>query len=107
MEVESAKHYYGKGHNCAQAILKAFQSKFNISDRQIEDASTLGRGKAKNGVCGALYAAGWLLPRNKSEILDKSFQSVAGSIKCKEIRKLNKLSCANCVEFCARFLKEE
>jgi len=92
--------------NCAQAILKAFQSVFGTSDDEIKTFKAAGGGKAPGGVCGALNAARHLL-RNPvlARELDTAFKREAGSARCKKIRKLKKLACGDCVALAARFLQ--
>ncbi|MCW3807542.1 C-GCAxxG-C-C family (seleno)protein [Plebeiibacterium marinum] len=101
------KLYHGKeGYNCAQAILKAFQPEYSISEHIITKASENGTGKAENGICGALYAAHYLLkePTNINKI-NQDFIVKGGSIRCKEIRRNRKLSCKECVKLAAENLQ--
>ena len=94
-----------KGYNCGQAILKAFQDVFDITDQQIEEFSAFGGGRAEDGVCGALHAARSLIKdEEKRKILDQKFLDMAGSLKCKEIRKLKRLDCKGCVQTVASIL---
>ncbi|MEI6437183.1 MAG: C-GCAxxG-C-C family (seleno)protein [Candidatus Omnitrophota bacterium] len=106
MSVEKAKaHYIGKpGYqklNCAQAVVRAFEDQFALSQDVVEKCATCGGGRAPDGECGALYAARVLLEKDHPEQVracENSLLSVAGSTKCKEIRAAKKLSCVGCVE---------
>ena len=93
--------------NCAQSILKAFQPAFGTADDEIAAFKTAGEGKTPGGVCGALYAATYLLgsPELAGE-LDAAFEREAGAGHCKKIRKLKKLTCGDCVALAARFLQD-
>nr|HPN73021.1 hypothetical protein [Candidatus Omnitrophota bacterium] len=59
------------------------------------------------GLCGALYATKLILESNDLDGFDdikEAFKKAAGSDKCREIRALKKLSCADCVSKAAEFL---
>ncbi|MCW3786678.1 C-GCAxxG-C-C family (seleno)protein [Plebeiibacterium sediminum] len=100
--------YHGKeGYNCAQAIFKTFQLEYDISEDQIKSASDKGRGKAKNGICGALYAAHQLIDEPSNiEFINSEFIRFGGSIECKELKKNRKLSCKECVRLAASSIQE-
>jgi hypothetical protein len=112
MSIEKAKEHYqgvsGKERlNCGQAVLKAFQEKFSVSDELIAEFKAYGAGKAPEGYCGAFYAAKVILEKNfpgKLGDLENAFASEAGSTKCKKIRELRKLSCLGCIEKAAQAL---
>lgn len=79
----------GKLHNCAEAVAAAFG--------QEEPAHVgHGSGRAPDGWCGAAYAAAQLC--KDPESVEKTFTEVAGSVKCREIRRTKKLDCAACVD---------
>jgi hypothetical protein len=93
--------------NCAQAVLKAFQSVFNISDVDIRLSASAGSGKAEGGVCGALHAARVILKDSPFLLkIEREFEARAGSLLCREIRKLNKLPCRGCVALSAELLEQ-
>ena len=108
MSIEKAKkHYLGKdGYeklNCAQSILKVFSG----LDQDQKETLCKGGGQAPGGVCGAFCAAKHLLEKNHSEKLKEFvdyFKNVAGSLNCREIRAMRKLSCVGCVEKAAEYL---
>ena len=89
--------------NCAQSILKSFQSIFNISEEEIASFNNLGGGDAEDGICGALFAAKYLLKEHKEE-LENEFKEELGNITCKELKK-EKKNCFKCVS-CADKLVE-
>jgi len=90
-------HILPENLNCAQSILKGFQNEFKISDEEIEVFRAWGGGRAKDGVCGALFAAERLLKRvNKQSIIDE-FVLIVGNSSCMEIKNSN-FSCLKCIE---------
>ncbi len=110
MKIQLAeKLYHGKeGYNCAQAILKAFQHDYNVSECVIDQASEKGRGRAENGICGALYAAHHLIKEHSIiKAINKDFILKGGSLECIEIRKNRKLSCKDCVKLAAHNIQEQ
>ncbi len=104
MKINTAEQlYHGKeGFNCAQAIFKTFQSDYNVSDDIIALAADKGRGRAENGICGALYAAHFLIDdATLIEKVNSQFIQNGGSIQCKELKKNRKLTCKECVRLAA------
>jgi hypothetical protein len=91
--------------NCAQSVLRGFQEKKGIQDDVIHAAKSLGGGRAPEGRCGALHAAleVTVCPATKDR-LTSAFLEKAGSEKCREIRKLGKLTCEECVTLAAEEL---
>ena len=78
--------------NCAQALLKGFQQEFEISDLEIEEYRAWGGGRAKDGICGALYAGERILSQaNKSSIVAE-FKQKTGFVDCLNLKK-GELSC--------------
>jgi len=112
MSLAKAKAYFSdkggsKKLNCAQAVIAAFREKFGLDENAVHLFASFGSGRAPEGECGALYAAKFILDgrhRDKAEECRNIFISKAGSVKCKEIRQLKKLSCVGCVETAAEFL---
>lgn len=106
MTKEKATNYFlGRdGHkklNCSQSVITAFRDSFNVEDAELNKFSSYGGGRAPEGFCGAYYAAHSLLSKKGVDgirKLEREFLSSAGSLKCKEIRSLNRLSCLGCVQ---------
>jgi hypothetical protein len=115
MSIEKAKEYFSglsgqQRLNCTQAVLKAFQEKFSVTDDFISQCKAYGAGKAPEGCCGAFFAAKYILEKHspeKCKDLENKFTAAAGSTKCKEIRALRKLSCLGCIEKAAEMLADD
>jgi hypothetical protein len=115
MRKEKAKHHYSgkEGHkklNCAQAVIAAFHDEFDVPVQEVDSFASLGGGRSPEGRCGALHAAHYLISKkDPSKIipLEQVFLEAAGSLKCKEIRGMRKLSCLGCVETAVEFLQGE
>lgn len=109
MSVEKTiKAYKEERLNCAQSILRGFQESCQISEDTIIEARKLGGGRAEEGLCGALYSANLLAENETVKLhLHERFIGLAGSEKCREIRKLGRLACSGCVELAASVLQEE
>lgn len=103
MKHKKAVEFHAGKYNCAQAVLKAFDKNDDI----VAEAKSYGGGRAEDGLCGALYA-GLLLTENKDKQikLKEFFKENAASLKCREIKKQQTLSCSQCVEIVAKFLEE-
>jgi hypothetical protein len=78
--------------NCAQALLKGFQQEMKISDLEIEEYRAWGGGRAKDGICGALYAAERILSQAKKESVVEEFKKQVGSVDCITLKN-GELSC--------------
>ncbi len=96
--------------NCAQAVLKAFQLQMDIPEDIIDSFKAFGGGRAPEGVCGAAFAAEFILGMLDTD--DEGMNAVAylaaqaGSAKCKEIKASGAFSCLSCVEACAKHVEE-
>jgi hypothetical protein len=115
MSVNAAINYFlgkdgWKKLNCAQSEIKAFEEQFKIDKAVVELFALYGKGKAPDGLCGALYAVKYLSEKNPAiknfAEFQKLFLEEAGSTKCSEIKNAKKLSCLGCVEKCAEFLQK-
>lgn len=86
---QASDYFHGKeGYNCAQAVLKAFQAESGMSERVIRSAVVAGGGRAKEGTCGALYAATIVLGESEySNQLSQAFLRAIGSTQCSDIKK--------------------
>lgn len=103
-KIEKAITFFNQGHNCAQAVLKAYGTQYGLDeDLAFKITSSMGGGLARSGntcgaVTGALMAIG-LRYRNlnvedqESKELTyetgknfiEQFRSINGTIKCKEL----------------------
>ncbi|MBU1027192.1 MAG: C-GCAxxG-C-C family protein, partial [Candidatus Margulisbacteria bacterium] len=89
--------------NCAESILTAFGELDQVDKEKI----SRGHGRAPQGECGAICAAKAILAKTNLDHvkeMEDEFIKVAGSTKCREIRKLRKISCLGCVEKSAELL---
>lgn len=103
---EKAKDYFlGKNGrprlNCARSVAETFRERFPLDEKRAAILSACGGGMAPGGYCGAFYAAKCILehhlPRQAPESMEY-LRSAAGSLKCREIKSLKKISCVQCVE---------
>ncbi|MUP39775.1 C-GCAxxG-C-C family (seleno)protein [Labilibaculum euxinus] len=95
-------------YNCAQAIYKAFQEEFRITNDEINESSKDGNGKAKGGNCGAYHAALELL-KDKPELLaefTRRFQEKSEYLTCFDIKFNYSMSCKNLVRLASDLLEE-
>ncbi|MDQ2180487.1 C-GCAxxG-C-C family (seleno)protein [Marinifilum sp. D714] len=110
-KADTALKYFHKPpgyYNCAQAIFKAFQEEYQITNNQIVELAKYGNGKAPNGYCGAYYAALELIkdkPDLKEEFT-KRFQEKSDHLTCFDIRFNYTMSCKNLVKLAANLLDE-
>jgi hypothetical protein len=109
MPVEkSLKAFTERRYNCAQSVLKGFQKHLDVDEEDILSARERGGGRAELGRCGALFEALNLAGDEKmKEQIMTAFEEKAGSQKCREIRKLKRLSCSECVKLAASLLKDK
>ena len=102
---ETAKAYFtgkhGRRLNCAQSVAETFRDRFPLDEKKSAILGACGGGMAPEGLCGAFYAAKCLLDHHFPHRVEegmKELHSVAGSLKCREIKALKKLPCVGCVE---------
>ncbi len=91
--------------NCAQAVLKGFQKEFNISDTEIEEYRAWGDGRAKDGVCGALFAAERLLRQVGKDSVVEEFRQKAGGLLCSDIKE-KQFTCAEYVRMADELIQK-
>jgi len=103
---KAVKYFHGKErYNCAQAVLRGFQESHNATQEKIDEFKAFGGGRAQGGLCGALFAAKTLAKDSTdAERIEAEFVELAGALKCREIRKIAKLSCKECVFTAASLL---
>jgi len=90
-------HVLPENLNCAQAVLKGFQKEFDITDQEIEEFRAWGGGRAKDGVCGALFSAEKLLFQAGKPGIVEEFAKYVGNVLCQPIKQ-SKFPCVNCVK---------
>lgn len=105
--MKASDYFHGpEGYNCAQAVLKTLQNIYTIADSTITAYAKFGGGRADNGLCGALFALHHVIKTPEQiAAVNSDFEKYAGSTKCKEIKKLNRLSCKGCVNLSIEILK--
>lgn len=118
---DKALNNYQNGCNCAQAILKTFSDKLEISDETaMKLASGLGVGMYSGETCGAVSAAFITLglkyggsDRSKAkEVFKKvkqyenAFKEKNNSMNCKDLKSVYKKDCKELVQDSAKILEE-
>ena len=100
---DATTHFHGpEGHNCAQAVLQAYANHSGVDQACVQRFSQFGGGLAPDGQCGALFAAKSMLEDESArQSLEAAFALAAGSAQCRQIRKLRRLSCRQCVQTAA------
>ena len=103
MKTKAIDSYTGKHGirlNCAQSVARAAKSEYGVTETEIESLKAFGGGRAPGGLCGAVYAAQWLIgrksPTGAEEVL-KAFHKAIGETRCRDIRAAKKRSCMDCV----------
>ena len=105
--LDVAVFLYRKGRkNCAEAVAGAWHKVSGKDPEVMENMSMCGSGRAPMGLCGAVYAAQLVSDGDKKAELTHRFADAAGSLLCREIRSMRKLSCTACVELAASLLEE-
>lgn len=95
----AVKHYHGaERYNCAQAVLKSAEKYLPPDPALLHTYRKAGGGGAPDGLCGALLSAKELMKdeADRARALHY-FQTQAGSVRCREIRKEGRMSCRECV----------
>ncbi len=105
---KAVKYFHGQErYNCAQAVLKGFEESHNVQQKKIDEFKAFGGGRADGGLCGALFAAKTLADNpEKAEIITAEFVEIAGASTCRQIRKIGRLSCKECVFTAASLLQK-
>lgn len=85
---QAAEYFHGtEGLNCTQAVLKAFQPESGMTDFTIKSAQVAGGGRAKGGVCGALYAVQMVFGEgDATNKVVEGFVKEMGSPLCQDIK---------------------
>ena len=90
--------------NCAQSVLHAWREVSGDKSIALADLKPFGGGRARDGLCGALYAACTVAPTKVGQ-LKAHFAARMGSLYCKELRAARKNSCEACVAYAAELLE--
>ena len=96
--------------NCCESVAHAFKHAVPLSEEELRSFEGYGGGKAPGGYCGAFYAARYILEHHfphRAQDGMKELHSVAGSLKCLEIKALKKLPCVGCVEKAAEVVERK
>ena len=91
---------------CSEFVWKAFQEEKKFTEEEIMSVAKFGRGKAPGNICGALYAGAMLVKPEFKDKMYEEFGKVAGAVKCKEIKKLDKLQCPGCKALAIELIKK-
>ena len=105
MKSAAQSFYAGRRGNCAQAVAAAWIAVSGSGAVSVADFSSCGRGKAPEGLCGALYAACVCAPENKARILSMFSDRTGGHVSCRAIRENRAADCVSCVGFAAEILQ--
>ncbi len=87
--------------NCAESVAETFRERFPLDEKTSALLPSCGGGMAPDGYCGAFYAVQCILEKHFPLYSLKGMEQLrfsAGSLKCREIKALKKLSCIGCVE---------
>ncbi len=87
-------------HNCAQSVACGC----GRSDLQ-EELRSCGGGMAPGGLCGAIYAAGQMIPEHKAE-MERDFIAKLGSGQCAVLKKELHVPCTACVALAAELAEQ-
>ena len=105
--IKSEEYFHRKpdNFNCAQSLLKGFQHEFQVSNETVEAFRAFGGGRAEGGLCGALYAANYLMQKVGKEPLNESFAKRIAYERCKDIKENKRFSCEECVKIADEFVE--
>lgn len=104
----AVKNFRGaERYNCAQAVLVSSEKHAPVEDAQLSEYSSEGSGRAKDGLCGALFSAKQMMQdETEKEAARNFFIKNAGSIHCREIRKAKRMTCHECVAAAAHLAEQ-
>jgi hypothetical protein len=105
MEQTASDHFNSRRGNCAQAVALAWKDKKDPGSTHAEAFVSAGRGRAPEGLCGALHAARELAGEPHKDQLTTLFKEKAsGYTACRDIRRNRVMPCADCVGLAAGLL---
>ncbi len=94
-----------KFHNCAQAVAEGWRRATGRDGHLVDELTSCGGGRAPGGLCGALHAAHAISQdTHVIEGMNERFSDAIGALNCREIRKLGRASCEECVALAAELL---
>ncbi|SEF71271.1 C_GCAxxG_C_C family probable redox protein [Caloramator fervidus] len=116
--MKTATDFHKEGYNCAEAIIKSANEKFNLNI-PIKLGSALGTGMAVGSTCGAITAAAVVLghikgrnsaseknlARSPMKELMKMICENYGTDKCLDLKK-NGISCSEIIDFVDKKLED-
>ena len=91
------------------SVVEAVSGKYLLQENELEIMRRSGGGGAPEGMCGGAFAVEMILDKyspEKTAWLLSAFLEKAGSLNCREIRGMKKLSCLGCVALSAELLSE-
>lgn len=106
MRTEAQNYFIGRRGNCAQAVAAAWTLAYGSAVVDPAALSSCGRGKAPEGLCGALYAACLCEPDHKDMIRASFSEHTGGHVSCRAIRENRAADCVSCVGIAAGLLEE-
>ena len=97
-------HNYG----CSQAVILGFENEFGTTAEDVTLAGEWRGGRAPEGICGALYAANYLLAKRGLAPITDEFSAVAGSPHCRGIKgpEGTHYPCLECVKLADQLVEE-
>lgn len=111
-ENKRAVDYFHAGPNnwnCAQSIVKSFQTEANMSDEDIElTYRSKGGGRAEGGLCGAVYSAKQVLGEDSPEAiaLEEEFRQQWDVLTCRDLKAVKRVPCTDTVSLADKLLEK-
>lgn len=101
-------HTTVENYNCAQAIVKGRQNELLLSDNDIElHFRSKGGGRAKDGICGAIYSATQILDKESAQRVQAKAEKILGGRTCTELKDERCIPCTYIVDLIDKLIDEE
>lgn len=97
--------HVARAPSCAQKVYIALADQLTLTEDDIDYIDRFGKGKAPGGQCGACYTAKTLLEESDGPKVEAEFLEKAGALTCRQIRKIDRLSCAECAQLAVDIVK--